>query len=190
MTEEQLLEMLGASEDDDAAKQAQVIDDYMSAYTEEMGLSETYTIDDLIADEIENVIGRYPKNAVYSYQLRNQKDNTESYPNGAWINIEYQFDNTKTWYNQIGRFSYFDYNTYDSFTVYSKSSYINIKGEEYNGKWDKNYTTFTATSDSDDKPLSKPFSITVTDNKDGTVTISGGILTEPVKLTFEGSSLQ
>lgn len=190
MTEEQFLEMLGASEDDDAAKQAQIIDDYMSAYTEKMGLSETYTIDDLIADEIENILSRYPKNAVYSYQFWDQKENTKSYPNGAWINIEYQFDNTKPWYNQIGRFYYFDNNTYDSFTVYSQSSYIDIKGEEYNGKWDKNYTTFTATSDSNDNPLSKTFSITVTDNKDGTVTISGGILTEPVKLNFKGSSLQ
>ena len=190
MTEEQFLEMLVASEDDDAAKQAQIIDDYMSAYTEKMGLSETYTIDDLIADEIENILSRYPKNAVYSYQLRNQKDNTESYPNGAWINIEYQFDNTKPWYNQIGSFAYFDSESFDSYRIYTNSSYIYIKNTEFNGKWDKNYTTFTATSDSDDKPLSKPFSITVTDNKDGTVTISGGILTEPVKLTFEGSSLQ
>ncbi len=190
LSKEEFLKHIGASEDDDAAKQAQVIDDYMSAYTEEMGLSETYSIDDLIADEIENIIGSYPKNAVYSYQFWDQKDNTKSYPNGASIKFEYQFDNTKTWYNQFGRFSYFDNNTYDSFTVYSKSSYVNIKGEEYNGKWDKNYTTFTATSDSHDNPLSKTFSITVTDNKDGTVTISGGILTEPVKLNFEGSSLQ
>ncbi len=194
MDEEEFLEMigksLGASKDDDAAKQAAVINEYMSAYTAEMGLSKDYTIDDFIADEIENLLSRYPKNAVYSYEFYNQKDNTKAYPNGASIKFEYQFDNTKTWYNQIGRFYYYDYNTYDSFAVYSKSSYINIKGEEYNGKWDKNYTTFTATSDSKDNPLSKPFSITVTDNKDGTVTISGGILTEPVKLNFEGSSLQ
>ncbi len=186
MDEEEFLEMLGASKDDDAAKQAQVIDDYMSAYTEEMGLSETYTIDDLIADEIENILSRYPKNAVYSYQLRNQKDNTEFYPNGAWINIEYQFDNTKPWYKQLGRFADDDYENY----IYTSSSYIKIKDTEYYGKWDKSKTEFTATSDSKDNPLSEPFSITVTDNKDGTVTISGGILTEPVKLNFEGSSLQ
>ena len=190
MSEGEFLKMLGASKDDNEAKQKAVIQAYMSNYAESMGLSDDYTIEDLIADEIENVIGSYPKNAVYSYKFCDQKDNTKSYPNGASINFEYQFDNTKTWYNQTGRFYYYDYNTYDSFTVYSKSSYINIKGEEYNGKWDKNYTTFTATSDSNDNPLSEPFSITVTDNKDGTVTISGGILTEPVKLNFEGSSLQ
>lgn len=190
MNEEEFLEMLGASKDDNEAKQKAVIQAYMSKYAESMGLSDDYTIDDLIADKIENLLSRYPKNAVYSYQFWDQKDNTKSYPNGASIYIVSQFDNTKTWYNQTGRFYYYDYNTYDSFTVYSKSSYINIKGEEYNGKWDKNYTTFTATSDSDDKPLNNPFSITVTDNKDGTVTISGGILTEPVKLNFEGSSLQ
>lgn len=186
MDEEEFLEMLGASKDDDAATQAAVIKAYMAAYTDEMGLSEEYTIEDLIADEIENVIGRYPNNAVYSYQLWNQKDNTESYPNGAWINIDYQFDNTKPWYKQLGRFADDDYENY----IYTSSSYIKIKGTQYYGKWDKSKTEFTATSDSNDNPLSEPFSITVTDNKDGTVTISGGILTEPVKLNFEGSSLQ
>ena len=186
MDEEEFLEMLGASKDDAAATQSSKINEYIANFFAEMGFSEDYTIDDLIADEIENVIDRYPKNAVYSYQLWNQKDNTESYPNGAWINIEYQFDNTKPWYNQLGSFTDDDYENY----IYTSSSYIKIKDTEYYGKWDKNYTTFTATSDSDDKPLSESFSITVTDNKDGTVTISGGILTEPVKLNFEGSSLQ
>lgn len=186
MTEEQFLKMLGASKDDEAAKQAVIINEYMSAYTAEMGLSKDYTIDDFIADEIENLLSRYPKNAVYSYEFYNQKDNTKSYPNGASINFEYQFDNTKPWYKQLGRFADDDYENY----IYTSSSYIKIKDTEYYGKWDKSKTEFTATSDSHDNPLSKTFSITVTDNKDGTVTISGGILTEPVKLNFEGSSLQ
>lgn len=189
MTEEQFLKMLGASKDDEAAKQAVIINEYMSAYTAEMGLSKDYTIDDFIADEIENLLSRYPKNAVYSYEFYNHKDNTKSYPNGASINFEYQFDNTKPWYNQLGSFAYFDSESFDSYRIYTNSSYIYIKNTEFNGKWDKNYTTFTATSDSDDKPLSKPFSITVKDNKDGTVTISGGILTESIKLTFDGSDL-
>lgn len=190
MTEEQFLEMLGASEDDDAAKQAQVIDDYMSASAEEMGLSETYTIDDLIADEIENILSRYPKNAVYSYQFWDQKENTKSYPNGVSIGFESQFDNTQPWYKQIGSFYYYDSENYTSDRIYPRQSNIYLNSIEYNGKWDKNYTTFTATSDEYDKPLSSPFSITVTDNKDGTISISGGILTKTVILTFEGRYLE
>ena len=85
MSEGEFLKMLEASKDDNEAKQKAVIQAYMSNYAESMGLSEDYTIDDFIADEIENVIGRYPKNAVYSYQFWDQKDNIKSYPNGASI---------------------------------------------------------------------------------------------------------
>ncbi len=190
LSKEEFLKLIGASEDDDAAKQAQVIDDYMSAYTEEMGLSETYTIDDLIADEIENILSRYPKNAVYSYVFWNHKDDTEAYPNGVSIGFECQFDNTQPWYKQIGSFYYYDSENYTYGRIYPRQSNIYLNGIEYNGKWDKNYTTFTATLDEDDKPLSSPFSITVTDNKDGTVSISGGILTKNVILTFEGRGLE
>ena len=189
MTEEQFLEMLGASKDDDAAKQAEVIKAYMSAYTDAMGLSEEYTIEDLIADEIANLLSRYPKNAVYSYDFWNHKDNPESYPNGVSIGFEYQFDNTKPWYNQFGSFYYYDSVNYSSFRIYPKESNIYLNDTRYKGSWDKNYTTFTATSDNDGKPLSSPFTITVTDNKDGTVTISGGILTASVNLAFQGYDL-
>ncbi|BDC92477.1 immunoglobulin-like domain-containing protein [Treponema bryantii] len=189
MSEEEFLEMLGASKDDDAATQAAVIQTYMAAYYAAMGLSEDYTIDDLIADEIEDLLSRYPKNAVYTYRFWDKRNYTKAYPNGVEINFEYQFDNTKPWYNQLGSFYYYDYDKNSSFRIYPRTSYIYINSTEYKGKWDKKHTVFTATYDANEKPLSSPFSITVTDNKDGTVTISGGILTASVNLAFQGYEL-
>ena len=189
MSEEEFLELLGASKDDDASTQAAVIQAYMAAYYAAMGLSEDYTIDDLIADEIANLVSRYPMNAVYTYVFWDKRTYTKAYPNGVEINFEYQFDNTKPWYNQLGSFYYYDYDKGASFRIYTNNSYIYLNSTEYNGKWDKNHTTFTATSDGDNNSLSSPFSITVTDNKDGTITISGGILTESVVLEFQGYDL-
>ncbi len=171
---EMMAENAGASMDDSAEKQAMIIKAYIQSYTSSMGLSEDFTIDDLINWEIERALLRYPNETVYSYIIWDKSQDLTTYPNGASILITAKYDSSKPWYKQIGSF-------YDGTHQVSNSD-IYINNQEYSGNWNRTYTSFTATSGE------SPFSINVTDNKDGTVTISGGILENPVVLEFWGSS--
>ncbi len=179
-----LISQYGGAKGDDAEKQSKVIQAWIQDGLTNLGITEEHTIEDAIAEIKNDFLKDYPNSTVFVYDIFQTSYDTETnkkqYPKNAWINIISIFDNTKAWYEQFGTYRDKNYN----YRISGSENYTVINNSSYRGNWNSTFTSYTATKDGDKNDLPQPFTIAVTDNKDGTITISGGILTESVTLNF------
>ncbi len=106
------------------------------------------------------------------------------YPTGGNIFINTLYNNKASWFNQCGRYAYYDQNgkTYSLDCRYGME--ITWVGEDVSGSFNDDYTKFTSAVD-EEHPNSVEY--TITDHKDGTVTVEVG--GNSYILEFEGCHL-
>lgn len=188
----QTIKLFGGKKDDDETTQKSVIASFAQAFPAFFNLSEGATIDNIKAQLKADLLSNYPKQVIFNYNIKENENEAEAknYPEGAWLELEALFDNAKAWYEQYGNFNNTE-NSYSSVSTYN----IYVNGCDYSGNWDDAYEKFNAKEKSYwDNNLQKTINetdssvFTVTDNKDGTITLSGDNLTEPLTLSFEGTT--
>jgi hypothetical protein len=115
-----------------------------------------------------------PDNTIFEYKEITTEVSAQ-YPTGKWFEyIKSIYDDSKDWYRQLGIWVSDDGNT-----SLSLSEIASIGSEIDEGEWNETFTKYTYKDSNDNEA-----SITVTDNKDGTITATiGG---KDYTLNFEG----
>ncbi len=177
---EEFLVQFGYGADDDATTQAEKVTAMMEMSKAWYGITDN-DYDTFLANakesltkEIElSILPSIPENTVFEYEEITNED-TAKYPTGKWFNyIRAKYDSEKPWYKQIGEWKRADS---DELSLTD----ITIADEELDDiEWNNDFTAFTAKDDND-----TPYDFTVTDNKDGTVTLSDNSSSNTITLSF------
>lgn len=178
-TFERYIGYCGGQEGDSSEVQVTVINTLLELFTQMMGISEDNTIEDIIEAQKRSILKSYPDNVDYTYIIVDTY-NQKEYPDNFSLSFKAEYMKAKSWYDQRGSFSDDSY----EYRIDSSSTDVKINGNYYIGNWNENYSSFTAKTNDNGKPLDEPFTINIQDNKDGTITISGGIISGSAKLSF------
>ncbi len=177
---EEFLNTFHYGANDNAATQAEKVTAIMEMYKADIGITDNdydtflAKAKESLTKEIElSILPSIPENSVFEYEELTSED-TAKYPTGKWFNyIRAKYDSEKPWYKQIG-----DWKSADSDEL--SLTDITIADEELDDiEWKDNFTTFTAKDDHN-----TPYDFTVTDNKDGTVTLSDNSSSNTITLSF------
>lgn len=166
---------------------------FLSAYLQSMLESNgVQSLEEYIEVGLKQFLATEPDGDVCGYSV-NQADyytakGQKKYPSGGYIDIRTLYNSKENWFNQCGSFCYYEYETiqgsdtqaYDYRLRCREDMEVEIRWHsvEVEGSFNSNYTEFNA--ENGDK-------YTITDKKDGTVTVSNGSKT--LTLEFDGKIL-